>query len=208
MAATGVGPFTYQWQMNGTNLLNNMVSTLAGGLLNDGLPATNTILDFPQDSALDAAGNLYIADMNNHVIRKVGTNGISRIIAGAGVLGFTGDGGPATNAFLNKPTTVAVDSSGKLYLADSGNNRIRMVSTNGIITTVAGNGSIFGGGSVATNTGLYNPLGVAADNAGNFYIADTYNQRIRKVTPSGSMTTVAGTGSSGSNGDNGSATSA
>ncbi|MEI6077319.1 MAG: hypothetical protein WCS94_17190 [Verrucomicrobiota bacterium] len=146
VAVTGVGPFTYEWQMNGTNLLNNMISTVAGGKLNDGLPATNTILDFPQGSAVDAAGNLYIADMNNHVIRKVDPNGISRIIVGAGVLGFAGDGGAATNAFLNKPTTVAVDSSGKLYLADSGNNRIRMVSTNGIITTVAGNGSISGGG--------------------------------------------------------------
>jgi len=190
--AIGIGPLTYQWQLNGTNLPNNIVTTMAGGNLNDGLAVTNTILNAPQGSAVDAAGNLYIADTYNHVIRKVSTNGLSRVVAGVGVGGFAGDGGAATNAYLYEPSTVAVDTNGILYIADWGNNRIRMVDTNGTITTVSGNGSSFGTGSVATNTGLDSPFGVAVDNAGNFYIADTYYQIIRKVTSSGTISTVAG----------------
>src|ERR1035437_1147009 len=98
--ATGVGPLTYQWQLNGTNLPNNIITTVAGGQLFNNLPGTNTILNSPAGTAMDAAGNLFIADAYNHVIRKLGTNGVVTIVAGNGTGSFSGDGGAATNAGL------------------------------------------------------------------------------------------------------------
>ena len=127
-------------------------------------------------------GNLYIADSGNNRIRKVDTNGIITTVAGKGGLGYSGDGGAATNAGLNTPYAVALDALGNLYIADSGNNRIRKVDTNGIITTVAGNGSYgySGDGGAPTNASLHGPCGVALDALGNLYIADTSNNRIRE----------------------------
>jgi trimeric autotransporter adhesin len=191
---TGVGPFTYQWQLNGTNLPNNIITTVAGGNLFNNQPATNTILNSASGMAMDTNGNLFIADTGNNIIRKVGTNGIATIVAGNGSGSFSGDGGAATNAGLFAPSAVIVDSAGNLLVADSGNNRIRKVGTNGIISTVAGNG--FGGyggnNGAATTAQINNPSGLCLDATGNLFIADTFNFVIRKVGINGIITTVAG----------------
>jgi uncharacterized protein (TIGR03437 family) len=133
---------------------------------------------------VDSAGNLYIADGDNSRIRKV-WNGVITTAAGNGTQGFSGDNGPATSAQLNDPSGVAVDSAGNLYIADGPDNRIRKV-TNGVITTVAGGGSSgLGDNGPATNAQLNGPKGVAVDSAGNLYIADSGNNRIRVLTPVG-----------------------
>jgi hypothetical protein len=130
---------------------------------------------------------LFIADTSNQRIRKVDTNGLITTVAGNGTSGFAGDGGAATSAKLWNPSGVAVDGAGNLFIADHGNSRIRKVDTNGIITTVAGNGTAgyAGDGGAATNSELNGPVGVAVDAAGNLFIADRYNQRIRKVNAEG-----------------------
>jgi len=151
---------------------------------------------------------LYIADYNNNRVRKADANGIISTVGGNGIPGSSGDGGAATNANLNHPQGVGWDASSNLYVADLGNQRIRKVGANGIITTIAGNGGhIYSGdGGVATNASLDAPAGVALDGAGNLYIADSSNQRIRKVDANGIITTVAGNGTSGYMGDGGAAT--
>jgi len=187
---------------------NGVITTVAGGGfsgLGDNGPATSAALSAPMAVAVDSAGNLYIADSGNVRIRKV-SNGVITTVAGNGTEGSSGDNGPATSAQLAYPWGVAVDSAGNLYIADSGNYRIRTVS-NGVITTVAGNGTqgFSGDNGPATSAALSGPNGVAVDSAGNLYIADYYNNRIRKVS-NGVITTVAGGGASF--GDNGPATSA
>jgi hypothetical protein len=152
----------------------------------DGGPAINAELSFPMDVALDPAGNLYIADIYNSVIRRVSaTTGIIQKAVGNGTPGYSGDGGPATSAELSLPLGIAFDSAGNLYFADIGNNVIRkVIAATGIIVTVAGNGTAgyTGDGGPATNAGLNIPEGVTLDSAGNLYIADTLNSRIRKVS--------------------------
>jgi putative addiction module component (TIGR02574 family) len=158
--------------------------------------------------APDTNGNLFIADYGNHVVRKVGTNGVATIIAGTGSASFSGDGGAATNAGLFFPMTVIVDSAGNLFIADSFNNRIRKVDTNGVISTVAGNGSTpsfgspVGDNGAATNAEINTPEGICLDTNGNLFIADTVDQRIRKVATNGIITTVAGNGTAGYGPDN------
>jgi len=138
----------------------------------------------PSGVAADSAGALYIADTNNNRIRKV-VNGTITTVAGNGSSGYSGDNGPATSARLNYPAGVAVDSAGNLYIADTGNNSIRKVS-NGLIATVAGNGTagFSGDNAAATSALLSDPESVAVDAAGNLYVADSANQRIRLLTPS------------------------
>jgi hypothetical protein len=214
VSVSGTGPFTYQWQLNGTNLPNSIINTLAGngtgGYSGDGGEATSAELNHPYDATVDGYGNLFIADYNNDCIREVGTNDIITTAAGNGTAGYSGDGGWATNAELNHPEGVVVDGYGNLYIADFGNNRIREVGTNGIITTVAGNGSqgYSGDGGVATNAELNSPRGVAVDGFGNLFIADAGNERIREVGTNGIITTVAGNGVAGYSGDGGVATNA
>ncbi len=206
------GPFTYQWQFNGTNLPNNIITTVAGNgtgnYAGDGGAATNASLNRPSGVTLDASGNLYIADSQNYRIRKIGTNGIITTVAGKGIAVSGGDGGTATNASFAIPGGVAFDASGNLYITELIGERIRMINTNGIITTVAGigmPGKFAGDGGAATNGCLYDPICVAFDASGNMYIADSNNERIRKVATNGIITTVAG---GGSGGDGGTATNA
>jgi len=181
----------------------------------DGGAATSAKLYTPSGVAVDGAGNFYIADENDMLIRKVtAATGIITTVAGNGSFGYSGDNGAATSAKLQNPTGVAVDSAGNLYIADEYNHRIRKVAAaTGIITTVAGTST--GGyvaaqdGGAATSAELYYPNGIAVDGAGNLYIADSSNNRIRKVTAvTGIITTVAGNGTGGYSGDTGAATSA
>jgi prepilin-type N-terminal cleavage/methylation domain-containing protein len=194
-------------------IITTFVGNGTGGYSGDGGPATSANLFYPYGVAVDSSGNLYIADYYNNRIRMVtASTGIITTVAGNGTEGYSGDGGPATSAELNNPTKSAVDSSGNLYIADYGNQRVRMVTAStGIITTVAGNGTAgySGDGGAATSAELWGPYGVAVDSSGNLYIVEIWNFRIRKVTAStGIITTVAGNGTSGYSGDNGAATSA
>jgi uncharacterized protein (TIGR03437 family) len=190
------------------------ISTFAGtttiGFYGNGGPATTAHLHGPSALVMDSAGNLYIADTVNNQIRKVGTDGKINAFAGSSNLGYAGDGGAAVNAYLNRPEAIAIDASGNMYIADTGNHRIRKVATDGTITTVAGNGvaRFSGDGGLAVNASLYYPQGVAVDSAGYVYISDTYNTRIRVVSPNGLITTIAGNGKFGSYGDGWLATSA
>ena len=159
--------------------VSGIITTVAGngtaGYSGDNGPATTAELNNPEALAIDAAGNLYVADTNNNRIRKVAAaSGVITTVAGDGTAGYSGDNGPATSAELNLPQAVTVDGAGDLYIADTGNNVIRMVNTAGIITTVAGNGTSGSSGDngSATNAELSDPAGVAIDSAGNLYIAD------------------------------------
>jgi sugar lactone lactonase YvrE len=192
---------------------NGIITTVAGNGTNafagDGGPATNASFYSPFGVALDADGNLYIADANNNRVRKVDTNGIITTVAGNGGAGYSGDGGAGTNASLHYPFSVVLDANGNLYIADYFNNRIRMVGLNNLITTVVGGGnSNLGDGGAATSARLADPEGMALDVDGNLYIADLGNSRIRLVTTNGLISTVAGNGGSGYSGDGGSATNA
>ena len=188
-----------------------IVSTVAGGggaNPGDGGPATAAQLLLPAGIAVDAFGDLFIADTGNNRVRKVSATGVISTVAGNGTKGFSGDGGPATSASLDQPTGVAVDASGNLLVADGGNNRIRKVSATGVITTVAGGGAgAPGDGGPATAASLDQPGGIAVDASGDLFIADTSDNRIREVSVHGIITTVAG-GGTGSPGDGGPATSA
>ena len=177
------------------------------------VPGVSGVLNSPEAVAVDSHGDLFIADTSNNVIREVnGTTGAVSIVAGNGTAGSSGDGGAATSAKLNQPAGVAVDSAGDLFIADTSNNRIREVNASThVITTVAGNGSAgsSGDGSAATSAKLNHPESVAVDGAGDLFIADTSNNRIREVNASThKISTVAGNGTAGSSGDGGAATSA
>jgi uncharacterized protein (TIGR03437 family) len=183
----------------------NFAGTGTAGSNGDGSAAASAQLNGPQGLAVDSAGILYIADTQNHRVRKVAANGTISTVAGSGTAGFGGDGGSATSAQLNLPFGVAVDAAGNLYIAEFGNNRVRKVSANGNIGTLAGTGvsGFSGDGGQATAAQLSGPQGVAVDSAGNVYIADTANNRVRQVAPNGVITTVAGTGAAGVSGDGG-----
>jgi len=156
------------------------------GYYGDGGPATSAEFNYPYGVAVSSTGEVYIADSNNNVIRVVNTNGIITTFAGNGNSGYSGNGGPATSAELNYPYGVAVSSTGEVYIADSNNNVIRVVFTNGTITTFAGNGvgGYYGNGGSATSAELWNPNGVAVSSTGQVYISDTYNNVIRVVVNS------------------------
>src|SRR5947207_107833 len=186
----------------------------ASGFAGDGGPATAAELNYPTGVALDAAGDLFIADQDSSVVRKVdGTTGAISTVAGmAGMFDFTGDGGLATVAELNHPAGVALDGVGNLFIADSGNCVVRKVATTGKISTVAGTGGacgFAGDGGAGTAAQLNSPMDVALDSTGNLFIADTYNFRIRQVgATSHKMSTLAGNGTASFGGDGGAATAA
>jgi sugar lactone lactonase YvrE len=166
---------------------SGIITTVAGngtyGYSGNGGAATSAELYDPSSVAVDSSGNIFIADSNNHSIRKVSTSGIITTVAGNGTYGYSGDSGAATSAELYDPSGVAVDSSGNIYIADVSNQRVRKVDTSGIITTVAGNGTYgySGDSGAATSAELNGPYGVAVDSSGNIFIADLNNNRIRKV---------------------------
>jgi sugar lactone lactonase YvrE len=182
-----------------------------GGYSMDNIAAVGSELNHPFGIAFsNSSGSLYITDRTNNRIRKVSSAGIISTVAGNGVSGFTGDGGPATAAEIADPVDVAVDGSGNIYIADKSNNRIRKVDVAGNISTVAGiaTSGFSGDNGPATNAQLATPRGVAADSHGNIYISDQGNNRIRKVDNTGIITTIAGNAVTGYNGDGIAATDA
>lgn len=192
-----------------TTVAGNGMAAFSG----DGGPATSASLSFPFGVAFDGARNFFINDLANNRVRRVdAAMGIITTVAGTSVRGFEGDGGAATAASLNGPAGLAVDAAGNLFIADILNERVRRVdATTGIITTVAGMGvaGFAGDGGQATAARLNGPVGLAVDGAGNLFIADQRNQRIRRVdAATGIITTVVGTGVGGFAGDGGPATSA
>ena len=193
-----------------TGIITTIAGTGIQGDSGDGGAATSAQLYCPFEISVGKSGVVYIADYGNHKIRMVTRIGIITTIAGTGDVGDGGDGGAATSAQLNYPRGVSVDISGNVYIADTSNEKIRMVTSRGIITTIAGTETWGSSGDfgAATSAQLSIPKGVAVDVSGNVYIADTSNEKIRMVTSTGIITTIAGTGTWGSDGDGGAATSA
>ncbi|HUA58933.1 MAG TPA: hypothetical protein VML19_09280 [Verrucomicrobiae bacterium] len=187
------------------------IDTVAGSSLSgDGGPATSAELGSIQGIAIDHLGNLYLSDTDNHRIRKVSPGGIITTIAGTGIAGFSGDGGPAASAQLNLPYGLAADLAGNLYIADLGNNRVRRIAPDGTISTIAGGGALasVSEGDAAANSQLLTPRNVAVDAAGSLYISEFSGHRVRKVTTDGRIFTAAGTGVAGFWGDGGPSSSA
>jgi gliding motility-associated-like protein len=196
--------------INTSGTISAFAGTGAVGYSGNGGPATAAKLDWPCCAITDDTGNVYIADSWNNVIRKVSTSGIITLYAGNGVAGYSGDGGNATLAEMNKPFRMFFDKHWNLYVADAFNSRIREINTAGIITTFAGTGvqGYGGDGGPASAAQLNEPYGVCIDTSGNVYIADSYNNRIRVVNTSGIISTYAGNGIASYSGDGGPATAA
>ena len=191
-----------------SGIITTIAGTGAAGYGGDGGPSTSALLNTPYGISLDAAGNMYIADAGNNRVRKIDTAGMITTIAGDGTSGFSGDSGLATAAELSFPCSIALDIAGNLYIDDAANNRVRMVSSSGMITTVAGNGTAgFTTDTIpATDAELNQPLGIAVNGIGEIFISDQLNNRVRKVDRYGMITTIAGTGTAGYSGDGGPAT--
>jgi sugar lactone lactonase YvrE len=181
-----------------------------GGYAGDGGPAIHAQLSEPVGVALGGNGSLYIADRDNAVVRRVAPNGIIATVAGTGVSGYSGDGGPAVRAKLSDPENIVVGPRGRVFFTDQINERVRMIDVDGTITTIAGTGDAgeTGDGGPATDATLNSPYGLAIDAAGNLYVADSKGARVREIAPDGTITTVAGTGVPGYSGDGGPATQA
>ncbi len=182
------------------------ISTVAGSnWVGENIPATSAILMQADGIAVDPSGNIYISDANNHRVRCIAPDGIIRTIAGNGVAGFAGDGGPASSSQLNSPYGLAFDLSGNLYIADLGNARIRRITPSGTISTIAGGGALPAGGpnegSMATVVSLTAPRNIAIADTGVMYISDFGAQRVFKMTTDGTLTTLAGTGNLGYSSD-------
>jgi sugar lactone lactonase YvrE len=188
---------------------DGIITTFAGtgeaGYSGDGGPATKAQLTDPGGIAFDTRGNLYLADYKS--VRKIDSSGTITTVAGTGRLGFSGDGGPATEAKLTA-YDIALDRKGNIYIADTENNRVRMVDKDGIITTIAGSGKrgYSGDSGPATEASLKDPVGIAVDAKGKVFFNDHHNSVVRKVDKNGTIRTVAGTGETGFNREEGTAT--
>ena len=199
-----------------------IISTIAGngapGYKGEGIMATKAEINGQTGAAMDRLGNLFVTDFNNNRIRKISTTGVITTIAGTENSGYTGDGGPATVARLSGPSGIVVDAAGVVYFADRGNNCVRKIGPDGIISTIAGTGEASGGysgnGGPAIHAKLQGPGSLAMDAAGNLYISDCDNNCVRKVNTAGIITLYAGsgfgagTGTGDYSGDGGAATAA
>jgi sugar lactone lactonase YvrE len=212
---------SFNQRIRKVNAADGKINTIAGsgdiGIgshSGDSGPAVDATLYYPYSVATSSSGVVYIADTNNHRIRRIDTGGTIYTLAGSSTATFGGDGGQSYDAYLNYPADVAVDTEGNIYIADTFNHRIRKINaSDGIINTVAGNGTAgydaSQDGGPATAASLNTPFGVAVDAAGNIFIADTYNNRVRKVDAlTGNISTVAGTGLYDYSGNGGPATGA
>ncbi len=198
-------------KVSATGTITTIAGTDTGGYRGDGGPATNCRLNGPTGLAYSSrTGNLYISDYGNHRIRKVDTSGIITTIAGTGTHGYSGDGGAAVSAKLYFPYRIIVDTAENLFFTEQTNNVVRKVNASGIISTLAGSGiaGSSGDGGPATAAYFNNPIGICMDKYGSIYVADEYNQSIRMITPSGTISRVAGVGIAGYSGDGGPATAA
>lgn len=173
-------------------------------------PRASAAVAYPYGMTFDISGSLYFADWGTDRVRRITSDGVVGTVAGNGSNGFSGDGSPANTARLNGPTELAFDAARNLYIADSSNHRIRKVTPDGAISTFAGSGlsGFAGDGGLATTARLRSPMAVTVDREGNVYIADTFNNRIRRVAANGLITTFAGNGQCCSSGDNGPAANA
>jgi len=198
-------------KIDGSGTISTFAGSGSAGYSGDGGAATSGKISDARGIAFDAAGNLYIAEASNHVIRKVSTTGIISTVAGNHTGGYLGDGGPATDAKLNNPKDIAFDAAGNMFIADNNNHCIRKVSPSGTISTIAGVYPTFGysgDGGPASSAQLKYPDGLLVDAAGNVYIGDGGNNRVRKINPAGNIYTIAGNGTYASSGDGGPATAA
>jgi sugar lactone lactonase YvrE len=193
------------FKVGNNGIAQRIVGTGEQGFEGDGGPAIDAKISFSNHLVVDPKGNIFIADTGNNRIRRVSPDGIITTIAGTGEMGFGGDGGLAVEAQFAYPVAIAIDGQGNLYIADFNNHRIRKISTDGIITSVAGTGKseYNGDGKPALESQIGEPCGVAVDRNGYIYIGDQLNNRVRVITPSGIMHTVAGTGVRGYTGDGG-----
>lgn len=187
----------------GTGFITSVAGNGIAGFAGENVPALTASLDTPSAIAVDTAGNIFIADTNNHRIRRVDTKGIITTIAGNGIAGFGGDDALAANSTLNTPTAIITDDLGNILFTDSVNHRVRLIDTKGTITTIAGNGvkGFRGDGGLATAASLANPKGLSLDPQGNLFISDTDNSRIRQVNAARMINTIAGNGGIGFSGD-------
>ncbi|MCW3120833.1 MAG: hypothetical protein JWQ38_325 [Flavipsychrobacter sp.] len=191
-------------KVNPSGVISTFAGTGTAGFYGDAGPATAAKFQSPLGIAVDIAGNVYVGDPNNFRVRKISTSGIVTTIAGNGNYGISGDNVPATATPLGYIWGLAIDAGGNLFICDGTNSCVHKVNTAGIMTTIAGTGTAgySGDGGPATSAMLDQPLGVYVHGSGTIYIADYHNNRIRKIDPSGIITTVAGTGVKGYNGDN------
>ena len=199
-----------------TGLITTVAGTGKAGFSGDNGPAVSAQIDSPTALALDSAGNLFVADTRNHRVRRISlASGLIATVAGTGTEGFSGDNGPATAAGIDSPAGLAFDGANNLYLADTRNHRVRRVAAaTGTITTVAGAQggpglpAFAGDGGPAVSASLALPRGLSVDNSGSVYVADSANQRIRRIAPDGAIATVSGQGTESFGGDGGAATAA
>lgn len=191
-----------------------MISTISGGgkapFPSSGVTATSVRLVEPRFAALDARGNIYLSETYYHRVLRIAPDGAVTSIAGGDRPGFSGNGGPASQALINTPSGLAIGPGGDLFVCDTFNGRVRRILPNGTISTVAGNGTsaVSGDGGAATSAGIGSPVGIAFDSAGNYFFSDGTNHVVRRVDTAGTITTVAGVGRGGFGGDGGPATEA